>query len=461
MQDGFAHDGIGSVNDLHEEYDVEHSSRGGGAVREEVLGKWRAGSSREPCSPAPVRERIRKWDPIKGRLGFSVPALTGLAAGLALLLAPGESSADWSAQGNPLSTRSSHQSSPWLASDGRNGVIAVWDEYGDRFEDYDVYAQRFTPFGDVASGWPINGALICGAIDLQDYATGVTDPEGNAIVAWMDRRNRRPDIYAQRLGRNGAIAAGWAKDGIPVCAKGTCEIPNITTDGAGGAFVSWFDTIRLPVWALRIQHFSADGLVVSGWPDTGIVVATAEGLDFRACQDGSGGVLLTWTPFTTPFTSSDLLCQRISGSGALSPGWPVAGVLISGTLGGQNAGAILPTGDGGALVAWDDTRADVGDIYVARLTGAGAVAAGWPTEGVPVCTAIGEQTNPRACSDGAGGILLVWEDARSGNWDIFASRATATGARGPGWPAEGTVVCGARGATNSPPSSLQMAPAGL
>src|SRR6187551_1414534 len=56
--------------------------------------------------------------------------------------------------------------------------------------------------------------------------------------------------------------------------------------------------------------------------------------------------------------------------------------------------------------------------------------AAWPSDplvNVPICTATGAQTTPAIISDGAGGAIVAWADARSGNRDIYVQRISADG----------------------------------
>lgn len=370
-------------------------------------------------------------------------ASLGLAAAVAVLMAPAQSLSDWSPQGNRLSTLSSYQPETFLSCRDRDGVFVVWTERRNSPLQHDIYAQRFTPFGDVALGWPNNGVLVCGARGEQDGPSAAIATGGDLIVEWRDGRSGRAAIYAQRLDAGGGIAAGWPADGIAIATRGPVWASSIVSDDEGGAFFSWLDVADDPRVSVRLQHLSANGLVASGWPDTGLVVAVSDsGLTSIACEDGQGGVLLSVLSFTS-FTGSRLSCHRILASGEVAPGWPAAGVVATSTCDIFNTRTVLPSGDGGALLAWQDTRNDEGDIYVTRLTHSGTVAPEWPAEGLPTCTASGVQTSPQACSDRSGGIVVAWSDSRSGAYDIYAGRVTAAGALSPGWPTEGAVVCAA------------------
>src|SRR5437867_12325524 len=69
--------------------------------------------------------------------------------------------------------------------------------------------------------------------------------------------------------------------------------------------------------------------------------------------------------------------------------------------------------------------------------------AAWPHSpgiNLPVCTATGDQDGQQIVSDGAGGAILTWHDARCGNNDIYAQRVRASGGVGAAWRAAGGAL---------------------
>ena len=96
---------------------------------------------------------------------------------------------------------------------------------------------------------------------------------------------------------------------------------------------------------------------------------------------------------------------------------------------------IAATGDGGAIVAWQDRRSGTDDIYALRLTASGGLASGWVANGFGVCTATGAQSKPRLASDGASGAFVMFTD----NLNICLQRVTGAGAIAAGWPAATTL----------------------
>jgi len=58
----------------------------------------------------------------------------------------------------------------------------------------------------------------------------------------------------------------------------------------------------------------------------------------------------------------------------------------------------------------------------------------WPTNGSAVCTAVGNHWYPEVVTDGSSGGIVVWQDDRNGNWDIYAQRVMSDGQLGGDFP---------------------------
>ena len=99
---------------------------------------------------------------------------------------------------------------------------------------------------------------------------------------------------------------------------------------------------------------------------------------------------------------------------------------------------MLPTSDGGALLVWTDARSGSIDLYAKRITASGALSTGWTTGGLALCTAAGDQTNVTIASDGADGAFVAFMDHRGTSYDLYLQRVTGAGAISVGWPAAST-----------------------
>ena len=128
--------------------------------------------------------------------------------------------------------------------------------------DWDVYVQRFTGSGVPAAGWPVNGVPVCTLPAFQVSPFLVGDDSGGCIVMWCDARDSLNlyDIYAQRLTPEGNIAPGWPINGLAICrAPGNQVLPTGVRDGAGGVMLAWSDyRVYADVYA---QHASGTGVV--------------------------------------------------------------------------------------------------------------------------------------------------------------------------------------------------------
>jgi hypothetical protein len=105
------------------------------------------------------------------------------------------------------------------------------------------------------------------------------------------------------------------------------------------------------------------------------------------------------------------------------------------------------------VIVWEDRRSDSSDIYAQMIESNTGLAMWDPIDGVPVCTAVGAQRNPRAAYDSLGGVIIVWEDYRDRYnseildttvMDIFAHRIIlSSGQLDANWSAnpDGVPVC--------------------
>ncbi len=246
-----------------------------------------------------------------------------------------------------------------------------------------------------------------------------------------------------------AAASLWGPAGVPVCGQGCYASGHlIVPDGAGGVYVTWRDSRNYPVTDddVYVQRITAAGEIAPGWPAEGLPVCllpepqAPTGL----ARDSQGGVIVVWYDHRNVQAglSQDIYAQRVMPDGTIAPGWPENGAAVTNALEYQYPYTITPDGTGGAYVAWQEWRDYVTqgiDVYAQHLTAVGTVAAGWPVDGLPVCTAAGPQDPGTAVSDGEGGVVVAWDDLRSG-MDTYAQRLLPDGTVAPGWTVDGTPV---------------------
>ncbi len=349
--------------------------------------------------------------------------------------------AGWVTDGVPLCTASGAQSSACSATDGAGGAIVAWVD--GRSGTPDIYAQRVRADGTVA--WAANGIAICTAAGAQLTPSIAADGSGGAFIVWQDARNgvANPDIYARHV--DGSGTPTWSE--VAVCSvAGVQENPVAVSDGVGGLYVAWEDQRSGTDSDIYAQRLTSTG--VPQWNVNGVPVCNAirDQVSLVCAPDGTGGLLAAWEDARRSDMVSDVYVQRLDGSGA--PVWAANGVPADSPYGLRMAYAprVVDDAAGGALVAWEDYRNGVdGGIYGVRVNASGAKAAPWDTSGSEVCDLAGSnQTSPTVARDGAGGMIVVWSDDRSGtSEDLYAQRMSGSAARL--WTVTGVPVCVATG----------------
>ena len=195
-------------------------------------------------------------------------------------------------------------------------------------------------------------------------------------------------------------------------------------------------------------------LAAADWPSFGRALCTAPGdqIGPAIASDGAGGAIVAWHDRRQfPF---NIDVQHVLASGEVDAAWANDGqALLTGALvetivpQGKEFPAIASDGAGGAIVTWPDARSTANglDLYAQHILASGVVDPSWPVNGTTVCSVPREQTLPVIVADGAGGAFIAWADDRAtttgDNRDVFAQHLLASGLVDPRWPANGTPVC--------------------
>jgi FlgD Ig-like domain len=239
-----------------------------------------------------------------------------------------------------------------------------------------------------------------------------------------------------------ASLAAWPNQptlNLPVSrATGYQQGAQVVSDGAGGAIVTWQDG-RGSTFHIYAHHVLATGTVDPAWPVDGLSLNNSTGGQSSPTlvSDGAGGAIIVWADARS---GSHPYAQHVLAGGVLDPAWPVAGLSLSAAGTNQLVPVTASDGAGGAIVAWEDQRSGNFDIYAQHALASGTKDPAWPTDGVALCTMTGGQTNPAIVADGAGGAIVAWADGRVAQIAIYAMRVLASGVVSPVWTANGIVV---------------------
>ena len=287
--------------------------------------------------------------------------------------------------------------------------------------------------------WPADGRAVCTAANDQLRPVTCADGSGGAIIVWVDSRGGPYtfDIYAQRVNKAGTPM--WAPGGVPLCtASGNQQLPVIASDGAGGAIVAWEDNragaTAPDIYAQRLNsnggaQWTPDGVAVCSRADEQITPAIA--------ADGSGGAIIAWADYRHLSGDSliDIYGQRVNASGQVQ--WTKDGVPVCTALEDQSDPVAASDGAGGAIIAWNDNRNFLFNIHAQRVDGTGAGV--WTTDGISLSSSMGDEVVSAIVPDGSGGAVVVWEELGDFDFDIYAQRVNPSGSLQ--WGAGAAAVC--------------------
>jgi hypothetical protein len=241
----------------------------------------------------------------------------------------------------------------------------------------------------------------------------------------------------------------WDTTGVPVRQGFEIEWQrSAEMDTQGNVVYVWSDT-RLGDRDVYAQRISPSG--VKTWGDE-------DGLQIVHFQDrqedpsviatGFGTYLFIWNDFRYDTAKGDMYAQLVNSSGVRL--WNPEGVLV--TTGDFDSPAefrLVPDGAGGAVIIWNDLRYNNADIFAARVDANGTQL--WESNGMAVITSSASQAQISVDTDGQGGAIVAWMDNSmpgGTGTNVFIQHLTNSGTLA--WGASGMAICDTMGDQNSP-----------
>ncbi len=340
----------------------------------------------------------------------------------------------------PIAIAPQGQFAPRGVSDGVGGTIVIWEDFRTG-KDWDVYAQRFNVDGIPL--WDKGGVAICEKKRDQRWLRLVRN--GNRIIiAWTDQRAPGNwDVYAQTIDLSGKKL--MPDGGVPVCAHPADQSDiEILSDGAGGAILIWKDRRRHPDFHdLYVQRIDAAGQPM--WALDGVPVFPSEALQStpRLVSGDADSFYVIWWE-VIGYEQWNIMARRIGMDGKYLWRKPT---VVSPMEGLQGEPRAVSDGRGGLIVVWQTYENFINDdFYAQRIDPAGNKV--WEVNGVPICDAEGIQKNLTITSDGRGGAVAAWRDERDVFSDLYTQRIGADGT--PRWKPNGIPLCIAGGYQDKP-----------
>ncbi len=238
------------------------------------------------------------------------------------------------------------------------------------------------------------------------------------------------------------INSDWSpKTNLPICtAENEQFFPVLTSDGNMGVIVAWRDG-RNGNYDIYAQRVDIDGNMM--WTPNGIPICDQEASQSAPTivTDMKGGAIIVWGD--TRNGSQDSFAQRVDANGTKMWDSDGVSVCIEPTL--QDDFTAISDGNGGVIVVWEDWRSGNQDIYIQKISSEGKAV--WNNNGIAVVRSEGDQYDPALISDGKGGAIIVWWDISTPDWNIYAQHIDSDG--NPVWETP-NPVCTAAGHQGAP-----------
>jgi hypothetical protein len=246
-------------------------------------------------------------------------------------------------------------------------------------------------------------------------------PSGSFVVAWYDYRDENANIYAQRYDGSGVPQGANFKVNDDAGVEPQYD-PSVVVDGLGKFTVVWEDR-RDGNYDVYAQRYTAAGVAQGANFKVNDDPGTADQRDPWVAVDETGNFAVVWEDYRD--SNWNIYGQRYNSSGA--PQGANFKVNDDAGTASQYDARVGMDVTGKFVVVWEDYRDGNYNIYAQRYNASGVA------QGVNFLVnddgGSTSQTDPGVGMASDGRFVIVWEDERAGggNDDIYGQRYDALG----------------------------------
>jgi len=306
-----------------------------------------------------------------------------------------------------------------IGMDAHGLICVAWED--ERNGSTDIYRCVTDAAGNLlGANLRLNGDGPGGAAQYYPSAAG---GNGRFLAAWTDMRAGpdSTDIYAQYMDGSGTPIGS----NFPVNSDGSGAFqwyPYVAMDSSNNAVILWMDTRSGPC-QMYCRRYDSNRNPLG--PEFAAQESTGDGSYGCAAMNRSGRFVTAWMDSRSG--SSDIYCQAFRADGTRIGGNLLANSDPPGTYHGYPSCAIDERGR--FVVAWEDTRNDVYDVYLQRFDSSGTRIGG--NERVNDNSVRGDAYSPSCAFAPDGRLAVEFNDERDfpGNPQIYCQRFDSDGAR--------------------------------
>jgi hypothetical protein len=336
------------------------------------------------------------------------------------LLAPTPVDPRWRPAGLiPCSDTTSTKSYFSLAS-STGGAILAWQDS----RPGQIYATRLQVDGAFAPGWDAAGRRIGPATtyggpgyERYEFPTLEADGSGGALLSYDYNGEFCTSDYCLPFANDEVLHLGAS--GSVIGPVGFTREANLypsafaNPDGYGGMLLAHFGE------PFTLSDLNPD--LSQKWAVQPIVDDVSS---FRGAPDGTGGDLFSWEEFDPPgYADPHLWITRVDRHGSRPVGWSSSGTPLCTTNGWRTPAALFTDGASGAIEIWQDERDGTDQLCGLHIGGGGDIPSG-TANGQLLCSGPGTRVGPIILPSFGPTALVIWQDTRADSGDIYAQRIT-------------------------------------
>ena len=249
-------------------------------------------------------------------------------------------------------------------------------------------------------------------------------PGSNILcVVWKENKEGFNQIYTQTVDLQGNFI--WSDSvGIQVAPSfAEQKTPQVSIFENSGSYeynIGWEDFTDFMDSRIKGQKLNAEGNLQ--WGSQGVTIVDRTGND-EFCD--IVGNFFIWQ--SVDYNRENIFCKLVDENGNTAVGWDEDGmdVCVDSFFSARNARGIMVTE--GLLIVWDDLRNGDLDIYAQLVTYDGTIL--WETNGIPFVNVEDDQQFSNMIFDEDDGLFMVWNDFRTGTfYDVYMQKYDNTGA---------------------------------
>jgi hypothetical protein len=310
--------------------------------------------------------------------------------------------------GIAISTASNNQHTPSVSFDGTYHLVAWEDFRSGSPTNADIYAARVDAAGVVRDP----AGIVIDLVGNDNSAVDVAFDGTNYLVTWHDRFSSLSNIEGARIDTSGTLLETTP---IDICSATGTQIYPAVAFGGLNHLVVWSD-LRGEDADIYGGRVNPSGNLLDG--DGKMLSSSVSSQANVAAAFGTKNYFVVWEELRDA-TGSDIFGARVDPSGVV-----VDAVSIGISTGSYNQTFPDVAFDGGNyFVVWQDNSSGDSNIYGARVDTNGVVL---DVTAISISILSYNEGFPAVAFDGTN-YLVVWEDDRSGDSEIYGTRVSTGG----------------------------------